>query len=93
MANQTLSVTEARNTFLKLVDSSDEVGAKYTITKRGEPAAVLLGVNEFEEMIETIEILGDKNLMMQILAFEQSDGEMKTHSVDELMGEIMNELD
>lgn len=93
MANQIISVSDARKKLPFLVDSSDETGAKFTITKHGEPAAILLSVSEFEEMVETIEVLGDKELMKQIMAFEQSEGSVETQSVDELMTGLMKEFD
>jgi len=61
-----ISVTEAKTRLLDLVRrmaSEDEVVA---ITRDGMPAAVLLSMTRFRELMETLEILSDSRTMASL---------------------------
>jgi prevent-host-death family protein len=61
-----LPVTEARNRFTKLVDDVSKTFAKITITRKGKPEAVLISSEEYEALIDSLEILSNKNSMDSI---------------------------
>lgn len=54
-----IPITEAKTRFLDLVRDLQAKGDIVAITKNGVPAAVLLTVERFEGLLETIDILSD----------------------------------
>ena len=61
-----ISVTKAKSKLLDIIrkiESSDDTVA---ITKNGVPEAVLLSMNKFEGLVETLEILSDEKAMKSI---------------------------
>lgn len=58
-----LPLTEARNKFAKLVDDVSKTFAKVTITRRGKPKAVIMSSEEYEALIDSLEILSSKKSM------------------------------
>ncbi len=66
MYMMTLSVAEARATFSKIVDAAASTHERYEVTRNGRRAAVLLGADDFDALLETLAILGDPRLMEDI---------------------------
>ena len=62
----TLSVAEARATFSKIVESASSTHERFEVTRNGRRAAVLLGADDFDALLETIAILGDSALVASI---------------------------
>ena len=62
----TLSVAEARATFSKLVESASSTHERFEVTRNGRRAAVLLGADDFDALLETVAILGDSALVASI---------------------------
>jgi len=56
MADHALPVTKARSKLLSMVRDSGAAFSRYVITHRGKPEAVLMGYEEFEGWLETLEI-------------------------------------
>ena len=56
MATYALPTTEARKRFLAIVRDAGETFARYVITHRGRPEAVVMSAEEFEGWLETLEI-------------------------------------
>jgi prevent-host-death family protein len=61
-----LPVADARARLSRLVESAVTTHERTTITRNGVPAAVLLSVEDYESMQETIEVLADPGLMAGI---------------------------
>lgn len=72
-------LTEAREKLSELVDDVAASSNAYTITRHGRPAAVLLGHDDYESIIETLNILADADTMNAI-------AEARTESADEEAG-------
>lgn len=62
----TLSVAEARATFSKLVESASSTHERFEVTRNGRRAAVLLGADDFDALLETLTVLGDSALVTSI---------------------------
>lgn len=56
---KTLSITEARRRIFEIVEEVQKPDSYYTLTENGRPKAVILSVEEFESLWETIRTLGD----------------------------------
>lgn len=67
---QTLPLSDARLNLRAIVDDVRDSGTQYTITRHGRNVAVLLGFDEYESLIETVNILSDDDAMDAILEAE-----------------------
>jgi len=86
----TLTATEAKQKFLSLVRKTHELGSKYVITHNGKPYGVLLNSDEYEGLLETLEILKDKNATKELLqAIKEADAG-KTSSFEKVTGRKQN---
>lgn len=54
---QLLSITKAKQKLLELARRNQEVGESFIILKDGEPISALLPFEEYEAMLETLDIL------------------------------------
>ncbi len=66
MAMNTAPLTEVRDNLREIVDDVVETGNVYTITRHGRPVAVVLSHDEYESLIETMNILADSSAMEAI---------------------------
>lgn len=68
-----LDVILATNLKEKLLDILEEVekGKSYLIVKRGKPSGVLLNVEFYESLVETVNLLKDKDFLKEYLKIEE----------------------
>ena len=66
-----LPVTEFRVHALETVRRVKALGDEVIITAKGKPTAVLVSFDDWESMMETLEIKRDKRLMAQIRASQR----------------------
>jgi antitoxin YefM len=59
-------LTEVRERLSEIVDEVSTKGTEMTITRHGRPVAVILGADEYESLIETLNILSDPDTMSAI---------------------------
>ena len=64
-----LSLTDVRGNLREVVDGVVS-GGEVIITKHGKPVAVLLAFDEYESLIETVNILSDDDTMAAIAESE-----------------------
>lgn len=62
----TAPLTEVRDKLREIVDDVVTTGTTYTITRHGRPVAVVLSHDEYESLIETMNILADSDAMAAI---------------------------
>ena len=82
-----IPITKAKSKLLDIIrkiESSDDTVA---ITKNGIPEAVLLSMNKFEGLVETLEILSDENVMKSIRKSIKEAGQGKWIDFDEVFSE------
>jgi len=58
-----LPIADARAQFSKLVEEASTTHERIEITKNGHRAAVLLGEDDYDSLIETIAVLSDPALL------------------------------
>ena len=57
MTNKTIiPIAEARKNIFKVVNAASRPGVHYLLTERGKPKAVIMGAEEYESWVETMEI-------------------------------------
>ena len=82
-----IPVTKAKIKLLDIIrkiESSDDTVA---ITKNGVPEAVLLSMNKFQGLVETLEVLSDEKAMKSIRKSIKEAREGKWFDFDEVFGE------
>jgi antitoxin YefM len=80
-AGTAASVTDARARFGEIVDLVTQTGQSFELTKHGRPVAVILGHDEHEALIETLNILSDEDTMD---ALREADAELGAGELVEL---------
>jgi len=53
----TISISEARKRIFQLAEEVQKPGVYYTFTEKGRPKAVLLSAEEFDSILETMEVM------------------------------------
>lgn len=84
---KTLPISEVKTKLPSLVKGVADRDDEIVITRNGRPAAVLLSVDEYEGLLETLDILSDPKLMAQIrknLAYFRRGG--RGYTIQEVFG-------
>ena len=61
-----LPITEARDELTLLPDRLSETHETITVTRRGKPVLAILSWDEYEALVETLEIISDEELMQSL---------------------------
>jgi len=67
----TAAVSDVRERLSEIVEEVSATGSDMVITKHGRPTAVLLGFDDYESLIETVNVLSDEALMAAIAEAER----------------------
>ena len=62
----TAPLTDVRSNLSEIVDEVDRTGTQCVITKHGRPVAVIVSSDEYESLVETLNILSDDDTMAAI---------------------------
>jgi prevent-host-death family protein len=62
----TVPLSEAKTHLARLLAEVEKLGEGVTITRSGRPAGVLLSIEEYEGLLETLDILADSKLMASV---------------------------
>ncbi|MDI6861296.1 MAG: type II toxin-antitoxin system prevent-host-death family antitoxin [Caldisericia bacterium] len=62
--------TNLKKDLLEILDEVEK-GRSYLIVKKGKPSAVLLNVEYYESLIETVKLLKDKEFLKEYLKIEE----------------------
>jgi len=68
---RTLPISEVKARLPELVAGVMEREEEVVVTRNGRPAAVLVNVDEYERLKETLDVLSDPDLMRQIRSSER----------------------
>ena len=66
----TTSYTEVREGLAGMLDELEAKGGEFTITRHGKPVAVMVAHDEYESLIETLNILADDDTMAALAEAE-----------------------
>lgn len=89
MATELLSVSELRANLLKLIQHLEQVPERYIITREGKPAAVLLGYEEFRNLMATLEVVLDPEMIEGIEEGLRDKKAGRIKSFEEIFGEAL----
>ena len=83
-----VALSEAKARLSEIMKEVSETRDMVTITKGGTAAGVLLSTEEYESLIETLEILSDPDLMTALRQAEKAAGKGKMLSHEEIWSEL-----
>lgn len=78
MTTQSLASVKAR--FSQVIDEVAGTHERVTVTRNGSPVAVILAVEDYESLVETLEILSTPDAVAEI---RQAESEMRNGHVHE----------
>ena len=70
-SKNTLSLTEARKRIFDIAEDVQKPGKFYTFTENGTPKAVLMSADQFDSLIEDLELAGDPGFAKRMEAVEK----------------------
>ena len=85
--SDTIPVSIAKAQFSKLLKRVREQRESFAITQRGKIEGVLMSIEEYESLIETLEILSDREFMKSIERGLKDEKAGKLYTHDEVFGE------
>lgn len=88
--NMTTAVplTEARNRFSQLVEEASQLFARFTITRKGKPEAVLISKEEYDALIDTLEILANKETMRSLRRAKEDIKKGRVRPLEDVVKEL-----
>ncbi len=63
---KTLPISQVKARLPELVTGVEDREDEVVVTRKGKPAAVLINFEEYQRLKETLEVIGDPDLMSQI---------------------------
>ena len=87
---KTLPISEVRNNLPDLVEKAGRLRARFIITRHGKPDAVLMGHDEFESWLETLEVLTSREEFESIREGLADLGAGRSSSFEEVFGEPLS---
>ena len=82
-----IPITKAKIKLLDIIRKIESSDDTIAITKNGVPEAVLLSMNKFEGLVETLAVLSDEKAMKSIRKSIKEAREGKWFDFDEVFGE------
>lgn len=87
-----ISVRELRKNLASVVKDVKAHYERYVVSKRGEPEAVLMSMDDYEGWLETLEIMSDPEAMEDIRLAEKELKEGKVYDFEEVFGNKLKKL-
>jgi prevent-host-death family protein len=87
-----LPIIKARDRLTSLPEEFAEEPGAIAVTRRGEPVLAILPWNLYESIMETLEILGDEDLMAALRQSIKEASEGKTIPWDRAKKELQRDL-
>ena len=87
---KTIPVSEARQSLPELITRMRRLMERVIITRKGKPEAVLMGIDEYESWIETLELMSSAKTMTAIREGLSDLKAGKSRSFEEVFGEPLH---
>ena len=79
-----LPVTKVKREFLEILKAMEVDYATVTVTRNGEPVGILMTPDRYKALLETIDILGDNNILQALKASHNDFKSGRVHTHDEV---------
>ena len=80
----TLPLAEVRADFSRLVEEAATTHQRIEVTRNGRRAAVLIGADDYDALLETLDVLSDADLVRQLAAAEAEMADGGWHDEDDV---------
>ena len=84
----TMSLKELRPGLPKVIARIDGKLDRYIVTKRGKPVIVMLSIEDYESLMETLDMLADPKAMADLRKGEDDIRKGRTHSWAEIKASL-----
>ena len=84
----TISIRELRPKLSKVIDNIHKKFDRYVITRRGKPEVVMMSIDDYEGLLETLEIESDPELMKRLKKAEEDMKKGKGKSLEQIHKEL-----
>lgn len=88
MSIATISVRDLRPKLAKVLKSISDRFDRYIITRRGNPEAVIMSIDDYESILETMDIQSNKALMPRLSKAEKEKKSGRGRSLDDIKKEL-----
>lgn len=78
----TAGFTEVRDRFSEILDQVETTGEAFVITRHSRAAAVLVSVDEYEALLESLNVLSDEETMSALAEADQDISEDRLREID-----------
>ena len=85
---RTITLKELRPRLPKVIEDIDSRMDRFIVTKRGKPAALMMSIDDYESMLETLSVCMDRKLVKRLKAAEKEVKSGKVRSLDEIEKEL-----
>lgn len=82
--SKTVPFTEARSGLTELLDEIERVHEHVVITRKGRPSAVMMAQDEYDSLIETLEVLADPEAMADLSASQDDVGAGRVFELEDV---------
>lgn len=72
----------------QIMDEIDSKMDRFIITKRGKPVALMMSVDDYESLLETLDVLSDTHLMARIKKAESEVKKGRVRNLDKIEKEL-----
>lgn len=84
----TLPLAEVRANLSKLVDEAVRTHLRIEVTRKGRRAAVILSADDYDSIMETLDVLSDPDLMKDLRQGQADIARKNFHTLDEVAKEM-----
>lgn len=84
MSYKTLAISEGRKRLLELADEAKETFERFILTRNGKPELVILHYEDFESLLETLEIHQTPGLVEELEQRAREREQIKTRPHDQV---------
>lgn len=79
-----LPVTKVKRELLEILKAMEENYATVTVTRNGKPVGIIMTPDRYEALFETIDILGDSEILQALTASQKDFNSGKVYTHDEV---------
>ncbi len=84
----TITLKELRPDLPRVVDQIDKKWERYIVTKHGKPSVVMLSIEDYESLMETLDILADPKAVQGLRRGEEDLRKGRTRSWKEIKARL-----
>ncbi len=84
----TIPLAEARAQLSRLVDEAVRTHERVEVTRKGRRAAVIMSADDYDSIMETLDILSDADLMRRVRESEEELDRGESFTLDEVAEEM-----